>query len=66
MKLINLNHGEFMVLGGYIAFFLSKELGFDPLLGVVIAEPAVALIAYPMQRYLLSPVMSRGAGGPCS
>lgn len=64
MKLINLNHGEFMVLGGYIAFFLSKELGFDPLLGVVIAAPAVALIAYPMQRYLLSPVMSRGAGGP--
>jgi len=64
MKLINLNHGEFMVLGAYIAFFLSKEIGLDPLLGVVVAAPLVALVAYPMQRYLLSPVMSRGAGAP--
>jgi len=64
MRLINLAHGEFMVLGGYVAFFLGRELGADPLLAAVAAALVVAGVAYPIQRSLLSPVMSRGAGAP--
>jgi branched-chain amino acid transport system permease protein len=64
MRLINLAHGEFMVLGGYIAFFLGRAAGLDPLICVLIAIPAVALLAYPVQHFMLSPVMSRGAGAP--
>jgi branched-chain amino acid transport system permease protein len=64
MKLINLAHGEFMVLGGYVAFFLGRAAGFDPLICVLIAVPVAAVIAYPVQLSMLSPVMSRGAGAP--
>jgi branched-chain amino acid transport system permease protein len=64
MRLINLAHGEFMVLGGYIAFFLGRAAGLDPLICLVVAIPVVALIAYPVQHFMLSPVMSRGAGAP--
>jgi branched-chain amino acid transport system permease protein len=64
MRLINLAHGEFMVLGGYIAFYLGRTAGLDPLICVLIAIPVVAIVAYPVQQYLLSPVMSRGAGAP--
>lgn len=64
MRLINIAHGEFMVLGGYIAFFLSQAAGLDPLIGMIVAAPAVAVLAYPLQHFLLTPVMSRGAGAP--
>jgi branched-chain amino acid transport system permease protein len=64
MRLINLAHGEFIVLGSYVAFYLTQHGGIDPLLGMLIAALVVGLIAYPMQHYLLSPVMSRGAEAP--
>lgn len=64
MRLINLAHGEFMVLGGYVAFFLGRWFGLDPLVSVLAAVLVAAAIGYPLQHVLLSPVMSRGAGAP--
>jgi len=64
MRLINLAHGEFIVLGAYLAYYLTQLAGLDPLIGMLIAAPAVALLAYPLQHYGLSPVMSRGAEAP--
>jgi len=64
MRLINIAHGEFMVLGGYVAFFLGQVAGLDPLVSVLIAVVAAAVVAYPLQHFLLTPVMSRGAGAP--
>jgi branched-chain amino acid transport system permease protein len=64
MRLMNLAHGEFIVLGAYIVFYLATSAGLDPLVATLIAAPVVALIAYPLQHYALSPVMSRGAEAP--
>ena len=64
MRLMNLAHGEFIVLGAYIVFYLGTSAGLDPLVATLIAAPVVALIAYPLQHYALSPVMSRGAEAP--
>lgn len=64
MRLINLAHGEFIVLGAYVAFYMTQLLSLDPLIGMLIAAPACALLAYPLQHYGLSPVMSRGAEAP--
>jgi branched-chain amino acid transport system permease protein len=61
MRLINLCHGELVVLGSYIAFELSTHAGLDPLLCLFAAVPATFLIAYPIQRVLLTPVMHSGA-----
>jgi branched-chain amino acid transport system permease protein len=64
MRLINLAHGELIVLGAYLVFTLGEHFGLDPLVGMVIVACVVALLAYPLQHYLLSPVMSRGAEAP--
>jgi branched-chain amino acid transport system permease protein len=64
MRLINLAHGELIVLGAYFAYFITQLIGIDPLLSILIVAPAVALIAYPLQRWGLTPVMSKGAEAP--
>lgn len=64
MRLINIAHGEFMVLGGYVAFFLGQAVGLDPLVSALVAVVAAAVVAYPLQHFLLTSVMSRGAGAP--
>jgi branched-chain amino acid transport system permease protein len=64
MRLINLAHGELITLGAYIAFELSTKAGFDPLVTVVIVAPALFLIGVPVQRWLLTPLMSRDVTQP--
>ncbi len=61
MRLINLVHGELVILGAYLAYVLSTHAGFDPLVTLVLVVPATFLIAFPVQRVLLTPVMSTGA-----
>jgi branched-chain amino acid transport system permease protein len=61
MRLINLVHGELVILGAYLAYELSAHAGIDPLLTLVVVAPAAFLIGFPIQRGLLTPVMSTGA-----
>lgn len=64
MRLINLVHGELLVLGAYLALELSRHYGIDPLLGLLIIVPAVFAVAYPTERILLGPLVSKGAEAP--
>jgi branched-chain amino acid transport system permease protein len=61
MRLINLVHGELVILGAYLAFELSTRASIDPLVTLLAVVPAVLLIAYPVQRLLITPVMQKGA-----
>ena len=60
MRLINLAHGELVILGAYLAYELSGHLGLDPLLTLLIAVPAAMALGYPIQRFLLTPVLDKG------
>ncbi len=60
MRLINLVHGEFVVLGAYLAFELTKHAGLDPLIAMVVIAPVVLIAAQPVQRFLLEPLMDKG------
>ena len=42
MKILNVAHGEFLMLGGYIAFWLFTLLGLDPFLCL----PLVAVVLF--------------------
>ncbi|HTX69955.1 MAG TPA: branched-chain amino acid ABC transporter permease [Thermoleophilia bacterium] len=64
MRLINLAHGELIVLGAYLSYSLAQWIGLDPLLSILIVAPVVALIAYPLQRYGLTPVMKGDGTAP--
>lgn len=61
MRLINLVHGELVILGAYLSFELSTHASIDPLISLIVVVPAVCLLGYPVQRVLLTPVMRRGA-----
>jgi branched-chain amino acid transport system permease protein len=60
MRLINLVHGEILVLGAYLALEVTRTLGLDPLLSIVIVAPTLFLVALPLFRLLVEPVMNRG------
>jgi branched-chain amino acid transport system permease protein len=64
MRLVNLAHGEFLIGGGYLAYFCSQQLGLDPLVSLVLVAPALMLVAYPTQRLILNPLVAHGQEPP--
>jgi branched-chain amino acid transport system permease protein len=57
MRVINLAHGDFMMIAMYISYWLFTLLGIDPYLSVFIAAPALFLLGLVIQKYLMTPVM---------
>lgn len=57
MKIINLAHGELMMVGMYISFVLFSTLHVDPYLSVVVAAPALFFLGIGLQKFLINPVM---------
>ena len=57
MRVINLAHGDFMMIAMYIAYWLFTLFEIDPYVSVFIAAPALFLFGLVIQKYLLTPVM---------
>jgi len=53
MRLINLAHGDLVILSSYIAYALLTYLGLDPIIGLVISIPFMFVLGFVIQRYLL-------------
>ena len=64
MRMVNLAHGEFLVIGAYLASIAVAVSGLDPLLMAIPVALLIGAIAYPIQRYVLTPVMSHGDEAP--
>jgi branched-chain amino acid transport system permease protein len=60
MRLVNIVHGELIVLGAYVALELTRHAGIDPLLTILIVAPLLFLFAAPLHRGLLEPLMAKG------
>lgn len=60
MRLVNVVHGELVVLGAYIALELTRHEGLDPLLTILIVAPLLFAFAAPLHRLLLEPLMAKG------
>jgi len=54
MRLVNIAHGDLIVLAAYIALMVTTGLGINPLLALVLVVPVMALIGYGLQRGLLN------------
>ena len=54
MRLVNIAHGDLIVLAAYVALMAAHGLGVDPLTSLVIVVPVMALIGYALQRGLLN------------
>jgi len=64
MRLVNLVHGELVVFGAYFAFVLLDKFKLDPILALPILFIAAFLVAGPIYRVLLSPVLKYGEEAP--
>jgi len=60
MRLVNLAHGDFLVVGAYAGLFFLKFTGVDPLLGLPVIALIVAALSVPLYRFLLAPLAERG------
>ena len=54
MRLVNIAHGDLIVLAAYIALMTTDTLGLNPLLAILIVAPIMAAIGYGLQRALLN------------
>jgi branched-chain amino acid transport system permease protein len=54
MKLVNIAHGDLIVLSAYVALIVTQTLGVNPLLSLVFVVPIMAIIGYLLQRGLLN------------
>jgi len=54
MRLINLAHGDLVILGSYLAYGVLTILGLDPVIGLVISIPVMFCLGFLIQKYLMS------------
>src|SRR3954468_19470908 len=54
MRLVNIAHGDLIVLAGYVALVTVQMLGGNPILSLVIVVRVMAIIGYALQRGLLN------------
>jgi branched-chain amino acid transport system permease protein len=54
LNVINILHGSFIVLGGYLAFYAYALAGIHPFLSLLIAAPAFFALGYVLQRGVIN------------
>ena len=54
MKLVNIAHGDLIVLAAYVAVVVTETLGLNPILSLVFVVPIMAAVGYLLQRGLLN------------
>ena len=61
VKLTNLAHGEFVVLGAYLSTVLAPMLGVDPVVTLIITVPLMFLSGFLLQYFFIGKAMKKGA-----
>lgn len=57
IKIVNLAHGDFLMMAMYAAFFLFTLQGIDPFVGIVIIFPAFVLFGVFIFRVIIKPLL---------
>src|ERR1700693_4098982 len=54
MRLVNIAHGDLIVLAAYLALVTTQTLGVGPLASLIVVVPLMALIGYGLQWFVLN------------
>jgi branched-chain amino acid transport system permease protein len=57
MRVVNFAHGEFLMLGMYLAFWAFALLGFDPYLTLVLSLPVWFAVGWASYRVVMGPIV---------
>lgn len=60
MRLVNIAHGDLIVLSAYVALVVVEATRLDPLVGVFIVVPVMFALGYALQRGILNFTLSGG------
>jgi len=58
MRIINFAHGDLVMLGMYLAYFLFALVGLDPFLSIVVVFPALFLFGALLQKTVINRVLN--------
>jgi branched-chain amino acid transport system permease protein len=59
MRLVNIAHGDLIVLGAYLGLTVTTLLGLHPLAAMVLVVPTMALFGYVLQRGILNQTLGK-------
>jgi branched-chain amino acid transport system permease protein len=57
VRIVNFAHGEFVMIGMYLSFFLWKLWGVDPYASLLITMPVLFCFGVLIQRFLFQPIL---------
>jgi branched-chain amino acid transport system permease protein len=60
MRLVNIAHGDLIVLSAYVALVVGEGTGLDPISSLVVVVPVMFALGYALQRGLLNLTLSGG------
>ncbi len=63
MRVLNVAHGEFVMLGAYVTYTLYTALGWSPVVGVILQLPLFFLLGWAVYGVVYRGVLEQG-GGP--
>ena len=61
VRVVNFAHGEFLMVGMYVAWLCASQLGLHPYLAVPIVVVFLFVIGAAMQRYVIQPLLAADA-----
>lgn len=64
MRLLNIAHGDFIILSAYLGLIVSQLLGLHPLIAPLVVVPLMALLGYWLQRSLLNRTVGKNLLAP--
>ena len=59
MRLVNLAHGDLIVLAAFVILVADATLGLDPFLAALLAVPLLFAFGYALQHFLLNRTLGR-------
>src|SRR5260221_3681202 len=64
MRLINIAHGDLIVLSAFIALIITDRLGVHPLVSLLLVVPLMALLGYGLQRGIFNRTLCNDGRSP--
>jgi|YelNatPaOPRAMG01_1025707.scaffolds.fasta_scaffold15133_4 branched-chain amino acid transport system permease protein len=64
MKVINIAHGEYVLLGAYITYWLSTMYGINPFVTIIFSALTLFALGLVIGRFMISPALKGGVDPP--